>query len=110
MAVARGLLLERVGAGLGAPYLSPAEEEALIAGIAVEHRGGGALQGGPIGIERQQDAAEVGDILAHGLGSLHVDAGRDRIGVVLGAVFGGLCLEFCGVGGLPPVGQYAATI
>src|SRR6516162_1261465 len=110
MAVDGGLLPGCIGAILGAPHLCPAEEYALIAGIAVENRGGRAMQRGSIAVECEENAAEVGDVLAHGLGALHVDAGRDRIGVVLGAVFRSLCLEFGGVDRLPPLGEHAVAI
>src|SRR6266699_6890303 len=61
MGVGCHLLLERIGAGLRAPDLRPAEKHSLIARVAVENGTGLPDEGGAIGVEREQTAAEVGN-------------------------------------------------
>ena len=60
------MLADRVGGRLAGPGLRPAEEDPLIAGQAVDHRRRLAVKRSVIGIERHRQAAEIGDILAHG--------------------------------------------
>src|SRR3954451_9719243 len=50
--VGHDLLAHRIVAHHRAPYLTPAEEHALVAGEAVEHRGRLALERDVIGVER----------------------------------------------------------
>src|SRR5215217_6326901 len=53
------LLLDGVITVLGAPDLGEAEEEALVAGQAVDHRRRLAAQRKVIGVQSDQDAAEI---------------------------------------------------
>ena len=59
------LLAQRVVAGLATPHLRVAEEEALVAGEAVDHRRRLAvLSDSVVGGVRDLEAAEVADVLA----------------------------------------------
>src|SRR6185295_5023428 len=62
----------------GAPDLAPAEEDTLLAGKAVEHRCRLTVQRDLVGLQGQQDPAEVADVLTHGLASGDVHAGELR--------------------------------
>src|SRR5690606_6226614 len=59
------LLAQGVVAPQGAPDLGPAEEEALVAGEAVDRRGRLAAEGAAVGPQGDGQAAEVADVLAH---------------------------------------------
>src|SRR5438477_12234909 len=61
MHVGYRLLLERIGTGLGAPYLRPAKEHPLVAGVAPKNGRRLALQRGAIGVKREQKTAKIGD-------------------------------------------------
>ena len=74
MRIADDLFPHIVVGNLSAPGLRPAEEDALVAAEPVDHRRGRALERGMIGIERERDAAEVGDVLAHGQRAVDVGA------------------------------------
>src|SRR4051812_39026523 len=68
----RGIALE------GPPHLTPAEEHALLAGEAVDDGRRLAAERHLVRVEREQDAAEVGDVLAHRRAADDVDAGELR--------------------------------
>jgi hypothetical protein len=68
---------EGLGAGLGAPGLAEADEEALVAGETVEDWGGFAGEGFVVGGVGDGEAAEVGDIFAEGEFSVDVDVFDD---------------------------------
>src|SRR5690554_1342983 len=59
------LLAQRFVAPQRAPDLRPAHEEALLAGETVDHRRILAVEGATVGLERDGQAAEVADVLAH---------------------------------------------
>ena len=59
------LLAQGVVAQQGAPDLRPGEEDALLAGEAVEHRRRLAAEEVAIGFEAEMDSAEIADVLAH---------------------------------------------
>ena len=63
-----------------------------------------------VGIEREGEAAEVGDVLAHGEVAVDVHAGQRLEGVVLRAQLPGAVFERLGVVGGPPVAQVAVGV
>src|SRR6185295_10570964 len=63
--IGQDLLAHLTIAILGTPDLREGEEEALVAGIAVEHRRLLTVQRGVIGLESDGEAGQVADILAH---------------------------------------------
>src|ERR1700719_3683818 len=92
------------------PTLGVAQEEALIAGEAVDHRCRLVAERMMIGVERDQRAAEIGDVLAHGEIALKMDARKRLVAVEWAAERGGARRELLGVGIRPPVGQHAGAV
>src|SRR5216684_769122 len=105
-------LAEGIVARQRAPHLGPAQEDALIAGEAVDHRGRLAVQREMVGVQGHQDAAEVADVLAHRQLADDVAAGelREVDRLVLRAVLRGLHLELRGIFRSPPVAQHAGAV
>ena len=77
----------------------------LVAGEPVDHRRGGPVQVRVVGVEGQGEAAQVGDVLAHGQPAVHVQAGERGERVELRAEPVGAGLEAAGVVRGPPVVQ-----
>src|SRR3712207_2656770 len=92
------LLTQRVVAEHRAPHLRPSEEEALVAGEAVDHRSLAATERVAIGFVGDGETAEVADILAHGDAAIDVLAGklREVVGFILRAETRRLSLERLG--------------
>src|SRR3569832_918225 len=108
--VADQLAAQGVGPALGAPDLGPAQGHALVAGPAVGRRRGLDMQRGVIGVAREQEAAQVGDVLAHGQLAVDVRAGDGlECGVLLTQMIGA-GLEGGAVGRPPPVDQPAHAV
>src|SRR5690349_18914594 len=112
MRVAHQLLAQRPGTLKRPPHLPPPQEHALIAGEAVDDLRGLAAKRRMVGVERDEDAAEVSDVLAHRRASVDVQARelRERVGLVLGPELGRLRLELRRVLGRPPVPKTPAAI
>src|SRR5690606_24042052 len=70
------LLAQGVVAPQGAPHLRPAQEQALFAGEAVDHRGRLAAERAAVGLQGDGQAAEVADVLAHRGAAVDVQAGQ----------------------------------
>src|SRR5687768_17695573 len=93
MAVDGQQLLKQGVAIFGPPDLAEAEEEALVAGIAANHRRRLALQRHLIGVIGDGEAGEVGDILAERELAVDLGAGQRLVGAVLGDHLVGQLLE-----------------
>src|ERR1035438_5567267 len=78
MRIAHHLPAHVIVCHLAAPGLSPTEENPLIAREPVDHRRRFAAQRRVIGIERECDAAQIGDVLAHGEIAVHVDRSEEH--------------------------------
>ncbi len=105
MRIGRQLVQPRRVAPLAAPDLGEAEEEALVAGQAVDHRGRLAVQRQVIRLVGDAQPRQVGDILAERQRALDVDAGERLVRVVLLDQTVGARGEGGGVGRRPPVAQ-----
>ena len=100
-------LAQRCVAHLGRPGLGVSEEEALVAGQAVDHRRWLAASEALIGVVGRGEAGDVGDILAERQLAVDVQAGEGLIGVdTAGERLAGLA-EVREVGRGPPVAQRA---
>src|SRR5690606_16294409 len=78
------LLAQRVVAPQRAPDLRPAHEEALLAGEAVDHRRLLPAERAAVGFQRNGQAAQVADVLAHR--HLRVDVHAGQLGELVGGV------------------------
>jgi hypothetical protein len=78
MGVAHHLLADRIVAQLAAPGLCPAKEDALVAGQSINERRRLAVQRRVIGIERQREPAQIGDVFAHRQCAVHMHIGFGR--------------------------------
>src|SRR5687767_14259771 len=103
-------LLQQLVAILGAPDLAVAQEEALIAGEAVDHRRRLAAQRHLVGVVGDGEAGQVRDILAEGQLAVHLHARQRLVGAILGDHLVGQLLEGGDVGLAPPVGEIAAGV
>src|SRR5204862_8184833 len=83
--IADHLTLDEIVGHLAAPCLSPAQEHALITCQAIDDRRRLAMERGVIGVERQCQAAEVGDVLAHRQLAVHMHTREGLIGIELRA-------------------------
>src|SRR5580692_9729373 len=92
------------------PALGVAKEETLVAVQAVDHRRRLVAQRMMIGVERDQRAAEIGDVLAHGEIAFQVDARKRLVAVELPAEHGGALSELRGVRIGPPRREYAGAV
>src|SRR5215472_1471690 len=63
-----------------------------------------------IGVEREERAAEIGDVLAHGEIALEMDARKRLIAIELTPEDGGARRELLGVSLGPPGGEHAGAI
>ncbi len=75
--------LQRLVAHLGRPALRIGDEEALVAGEAVDHRRFLAAQAGAVGLVGRLQAGDVGDILAQRQLAVDVQAGERLVSVIL---------------------------
>ena len=93
-----------------APCLGERQEKALIPAQAIDHRRGIVVQRRVIGIQRDREPGEIGDILAHR--QLRIDVQpRNRLKVrKLRAQYRRSCLERPGVRIAPPIAQRTAGI
>jgi hypothetical protein len=108
--VGQDLVAQRRIADERAPGLRPAEEEALVAGDAVEHGRFAAAQREIVGVVGDLQAAIVADVLAQRQAAVHIDAFQRREGVVLLDQTVGHFGEARHVLLVPPVAQHALRI
>src|SRR6185312_612180 len=81
--VGEHLLAQRTVSHLGLPDLAEAEIEALVAGVTVDYLRLLAFQRDMIGLERYGDTGIVGDVLAHRVVALDMQARQRLIRIVL---------------------------
>ena len=105
VAVGGDQVAQRRLAGALAAALGVAEEEALVAGQAVDHRRRAAVQRGAIGVVGGGEAGEIGDILAQRQLAVEVETGEGLVGVVLADQRLAGLAEMGEVRGGPPVAQ-----
>ena len=110
MFVRGDLGLDRVIACLAAPPLRVGQEQALVAREAVDHRCRLAAQGRVVGVDGDQKATQVGNVLTEGQLAIDAHAGDGFVGVVLGGQFVRLGRETVGVFLCPPVAQAAIGV
>src|SRR3546814_2263606 len=95
---------------LGRPRLRRGDEEALVAGEAVDHRGFLAVQRSAIRVIRRLKSRDVGDILTQRQLAVHREIGERLVAVVLRGERRSRFLELLEVGGGPPVAQRAGRV
>ena len=110
----------RVGAGpeasrflavLAAPRLGRTEEELLVLGVALgEGALGGPFPHRPVGVERQVDPSEVGDVLAQRQLAVELETRHRLVAGVLLLDALGLFLEALAHSGLPPFFQVTVLV
>ena len=100
----------RVVARLAAPALSVGHEDALFAAQAVEDGRGLAAERGAIGVERDQEAAQVRDVLAERQLAVDARSGDGFVGVVLLGESLRFGFEAFGVFRGPPIAQAAVGV
>src|SRR6476659_4744332 len=110
--VRREHLAELVVALQRTPDLRPAEEYPLLSGETVDHRRRLSVERSLVGVEREQDAAQVADVLAHRQppDDVLVRKLRELVGLVLRAELRRLRLELRGVIRRPPVPEHSAAV
>ena len=103
-------LSSSVVAILAAPDLRPAEEEALVAGEAVDLRRGLAAERQLVGLERHRHAGQVADVLAERELAVQMAAVEHGVAGELLRQLAGALLELRAVVGRPPVAQVAVAV
>src|SRR5262245_39688501 len=76
MRVAYDLLFDIIVCDFSAPSLRPREKHALIAGVTIDHCRRLSFERSAIGIERERETSQVGDVFAHGQFSVYMDPGN----------------------------------
>src|SRR5579862_3680205 len=80
--VSHHLLAELCFSRLGSPGLSKGDEELLVAGESVLHRGGYARERSMVAIIGGRETRDVGDVFSDGLLSVYGDVGEWLVGIV----------------------------
>ena len=86
------------------------EKKSLISGQAVQHRCRTPGQRTTIGIERDENSAEIGDVFVYGQMTVHVHSPKGLEGIVLSSKLGSANVELTSVGVIPPIRERAFRV